>query len=237
MKNVVKNEDVIFISPLGESSQGEYAGADVHTITSVLGRLEIARRNIIAASCLLDNKNLAEYTSISSVYEPLNKLLDILLPHLKFERVDIRDSDSPTCIFSRDTRSGTSHPQNQVDIDKLDRGETEVISQFLPLVEHQILRKLIQRSDGSSFSDIGVLMKMPGLYLQLQLQSRVLEYVRSVVREEDRNIQFIIVINSSALIEKATTEELFMLMPSQELAKGSNQLVKVSDANVCHVRL
>jgi hypothetical protein len=74
------------------------------------------------------------------------------------------------------------------------------------------------------------MLKLLGLYLRPQLQSRLLEYVRSVVREENENIQFIIVTSSSALIEKATTEELFMLMPSQQLAEGSNQLVKVSDA-------
>jgi predicted ATP-dependent endonuclease of OLD family len=68
-----------------------------------------------------------------------------------------------------------------------------------------------------SFPDIVVLMDMPGLFLQPQLQSRLLEYVRSVVREEDGDIQFIIVTSSPALIEKAPAEELFLLMPSQEL--------------------
>jgi hypothetical protein len=43
-------------------------------------------------------------------------------------------------------------------------------------------------------------------------------------REENENIQFIIVTSSTALIEKATSEELFMLMPSQQLDEGSNQL-------------
>src|SRR6266852_5616885 len=62
LQNVVRDEDVIFISLLGESPQKEYVGAAIHIdepsyrITSVLGRLEIARRNIIAASSLLDNK-------------------------------------------------------------------------------------------------------------------------------------------------------------------------------------
>jgi hypothetical protein len=164
-------------------------------------------------------------------------LLNILLPHLRFERVDISDSNSPKCIFSRDTQSGTSHPQNPVGIDELSRGEIGVISQFLPYVEHQILRKLVRRSDASSCSDIVVLIDMPGLYLPPQLQSRILEYVRSVVQEADENIQFIIVTSSSALIAKATTEELFMLMPLQQLAEGSNQLVRVSDANKCKVHV
>ncbi len=37
-----------------------------------------------------------------------------------------------------------------------------MISQFLPLVEHQILRKFVPKSDGRPFSDIVVLMDMPG---------------------------------------------------------------------------
>jgi hypothetical protein len=181
LENVVKNEDIIFISPFGGSLQKDYAGADVHRyetsyrITSVLSQLEIARRNIIAAFSLLDSKNrspIAECTNISRVYEPLNKLLNMLLPQLKFERVDISDTDSPRCIFSKDTQSGISYHPTQVDIDKLSRGEIGVISQFLPLVEHQILRKLIPRSDRSSFLDIFVLMDMPNLHLPPQSQSK-----------------------------------------------------------------
>jgi hypothetical protein len=91
--NGVTKEDVIFISPSGESQCNEHTEADVHgdepsyRITSVLSRLEIARRNIIATSALLDNNDRSpafEYTSVSYIYEPLNKLLNMLLPHLKF---------------------------------------------------------------------------------------------------------------------------------------------------------
>jgi predicted ATP-dependent endonuclease of OLD family len=148
--------------------------------------------------------------------------------------VDLSDSDSPQCIFSKDTLIG--QPPTQMELDKLSRAEIGVISQFLPLVEHQILRKLVRRSDASFCSDIVVLMDMPGLYLQPQLQSRLLDYIRSVVKEESENIQFIIVTNSSALVDRATPEELFMLISSQQLADGFNQLLKVSDANMCFVR-
>jgi hypothetical protein len=182
-------------------------------------------------------KNGAEYTSISHVYEPLNKLLDMLLPHLKFARFDMSDTDPPKYIFSKYTHSGISHSPNQVDIHKLSRGEIGVISQFLPLVEHQILRKLVPRSDRISFSDIVVLVDMPDLHLPSQLQSRLIEYFRSIVREEAENIQFIIVTNSSALIDKSTAEELFKLMPSRQLDEGSNQLAKLSDATMCTVLL
>ncbi len=57
-----------------------------------------------------------------------------------------------------------------------------------------------------------------------------------MVTEENENIQFIIVTNSSALIDKAYAEGLFMLMPTEQLAEGSHQLVKVSDANACRIR-
>jgi predicted ATP-dependent endonuclease of OLD family len=60
-------------------------------------------------------------------------------------------------------------------------------------------------------------MDMSVLYLKPQLQSRSLEYIRSVVREENENIQFIIVTSSSALIEKAYVQELFLLVQLQEL--------------------
>ena len=59
----------------------------------------------------------------------------------------------------------------------------------------------------------------------------------SVVREENENIQFIIVTSSSALIDKATTEEPFVLMPSQQLPEGSNQLVKSYDVTMCTMPL
>jgi len=76
-------------------------------------------------------------------------------------------------------------------------------------------------------------MDMSGLYLPPQSQSKLLEYFRSIVRKENENIQFIIVTSSSDLIETATTEELFILMPSQQLAEGSNQLLKPYDAGMC----
>jgi hypothetical protein len=90
----------------------------------ILSRLEIARKNIIIASSLLDNKERSpddECISISYVYEPLNKFLNMLVPHVKFEKVDLTDTDSPKCMSNKDTQYG--HSPNQVDIDKLSRGE------------------------------------------------------------------------------------------------------------------
>ncbi len=45
-----------------------------------------------------------------------------------------------------------------------------------------------------------------------------------------RHVRFL---SARHVIDKPTAEELFMLMRSQQLAEGSNQLMKVSDANMC----
>jgi hypothetical protein len=139
---------------------------------------------------------------------------------------------SPKIIFSKYAHGSISQPENQVDIGKLSRVEKEVVSRFLPLVEYLILKKLALQFDGRPFSDIVVLMDMPGLRLPSQLQSLLLEYVRSVMREENEYIQFILVTRSSLLRGKATSEELFMLKPSEQLVEDSNQLMKVSDAKM-----
>jgi len=224
-------EKVIYNSPYDKIGSYE-------TIVSVLGRLENARRNIIAAPSVLDNKNrsIDEQNSISYVYDPLNKLLSALLPHLKFEGFDVADPASPKCTFNR--AHGQNDPSSTwtaVDTDKLSQAEIDVISLFFPLLEHQIQRRLVPRLEVRSVTDhddIVVLMDIPNLLVPLQAD--LLEYIRSIIREEnEESIQFIIVTSSSALIDKAKPEELFMLMPSQQLAEGSNQLVKVSDGNLC----
>ena len=66
-------------------------------------------------------------------------------------------------------------------------------------------------------------MDMPGLRLPSQSQSRLLEYLKSIVRDENENIQFIIVTSSSALIEKANTVELFMLMTCAQATSDNNK--------------
>jgi predicted ATP-dependent endonuclease of OLD family len=226
-ENHVGRENVICISPsVPFGTKESFDG-----IVSVLSQLEIARRNIIAASSLLDQNNrcpISEQNSRAYVYEPLNKLLSILLPHLRFKGCDVADPDSPKCIFNR-TRNDTSSTSSEVDIDKLSRLEIDVILLFLPLLEHQIRRRLVPRIEGRSKSDhddIVVLMDIPNLLVPPQLQAALLEHFRSIVRQENENIQFIIVTSSSILIDKATTEEAFKLMPSQQLAQGCNQLVK-----------
>jgi len=78
-----------------------------------------------------------------------------------------------------------------------------------------------------------VVIDSPSPFLSREQQSRLLDYLRAIVKEENENIQFIIVTNSPALIANATAEELFMLIPTERLVGGTNQLVKASNTNMC----
>jgi len=222
--------NIIFV---GDLARPEYASGTDHSddptspIISFLSRLEKVRRNIIATS-----SSLRDNATASHVYEPLDRLLSELLPHLKFERVDKGDNLVPRSVFSRVHNSDAG---TEVGLDQLTSAEVDVMCLFLPILDHQIQRKLTGPSEMGSKSncrDTVVLMDSPSPFLSHDLQSRLLEYLRATV-EEDGNIQFIIVTGSPALIDKATAEELFMLMPPDRPVGSVNQLVKASDMNMC----
>lgn len=117
------------------------------------------------------------------------------------------------------------------------REYTEVISLFLRLLDHKIQRKLNSQPEvglKSDRHDTVVLIDLPNLLLPREIQSQLLEYFRFIAKEKNENIQFIIVTDSRALIDKAYAEgELFMMMPAEQVEGGANQLVKVNDTNMC----
>lgn len=153
----IENNDVILISP-------SHAYESSPRIAWMLNQLEITRRNII--STLTSHKDKTNcYLDAANVYEPLNKLLNIMLPYLKFERVEIANWVAPRCVFSRINNSNCS-THMEITLDGLTSGEIQVISLFLPLLEVQIRRKL------SAFDcrDTIMLMDMPSVFL-LEQQS------------------------------------------------------------------
>jgi hypothetical protein len=87
------------------------------------------------------------------------------ISHLRFKGVDVADPDYPICILNS-TQNDISRTFSEVDIDKLSRLEIEVISLFLPLLDHQIQRRLVPRIEGTSkydYDDIVVLIDIPNL--------------------------------------------------------------------------
>ena len=119
-------------------------------IKYTLGKIESRRSALLAAS--VDAAKLSgvalETTGLPDPYEPLRALIDRLLPHLRFERIDFSNEENIRCIFARS--DGVSSVE--LDLDDLSSGEKAIILLFLPLIEHEIthfLTKLEARVDSS----------------------------------------------------------------------------------------
>lgn len=210
------------LSLRGGTRRFDFVDESPSAIKHLLGQIEVRRQQIIAA---MYDMGTLDKGNFPDVYGPLRRLVNYLLPHLKFERVDLSTLDDVKCIFSL-----LHHPSGsgylQVDIDELSSGEREVIMLFLTFIEQQILRSLSKFDASISPSqDLVMLVDTPELHLHPELQSRLLEYLRDIVREE--GIQFIMTTHSPVLINEARYEELYVLTMPENI-DGYNQLQKVT---------
>lgn len=157
--------------------------------------------------------------SLSDIWAPLRSLVEALLPHLIFERIDATDSANIRCIFRRvdgDTEA-------EIDIDDFSSGERAVVALFLPFLEHQI-SGLLEKQPHSDVTPTA-LIDEPDLHLHPLLQVSFLDYLRRLAAAGEA--QFILTTHSPSLIESATSDELFLLAPVAAVADG-NQLVRVA---------
>ncbi len=180
-----------------------------------LAQIEVRRQ---AAITTLYDKGRAE-PSYVDVYKPLRTMVDILLPHLKFDRVSFDNKDDVRCLFAR--ADSESHPA--VDIDDLSSGEKATIALLLPLLEAEINVELGKLS-GSIAEDAGevvCIIDEPELHLHPILQEKLLDYFRQVA--EGGKAQFIISTHSPVIINSATVDELFLMTAG--LGAAHNQLV------------
>lgn len=188
-------------------------------ITTTVQRLKAAGSGTLALDTLPD------------IYEPLRKLTEFLLPHLRFERMDFSNENSIKCIFNR-TQGGTTHG---VDIDDLSSGEKAVIVLFLPLLEDQIEARLKMLSELGTVSaaepeeetpkSLVVLIDEPELHLHPDLQAKILTFMRTTAQETPT--QFVITTHSPTILDQAFDNELFVM---NELENGQveNQLKQVA---------
>ncbi len=204
------------------------------TIKHTLGKIENRHQNAITSAVqrlkASGNQTLALNT-LPDIYEPLKKLTEFLLPHLRFERVDFSNEENIKCLFNR-TQAGI---KVEVDIDDLSSGEKAVIVLFLPLLEDQIEAKLQSLSEiGSSRKtsvieenqkSLVVLIDEPELHLHPDLQAKILNYMRTTTQETSS--QFVITTHSPTILDQAFDNELFVM---SEQVKGTteNQLRKVA---------
>ncbi len=179
-----------------------------------LCQIELDRQAAIADR--FDADGLVTKADIPDVWMPLRQMASNLLPHLSFRGIDVSNRDQIRCVWQVHQKGVL------VDIDDLSSGEKAVIQLFFPLVEHHITERLaaIRKSAApASSGSLAVLMDEPELHLHPNLQGKVLDYIRQLSLEED--VQFILATHSPSMVEQATSDELFLLRPT-ELTPGTD---------------
>ena len=185
-----------------------------------LCQIELDRRDAIAEA--YDKTGEIKKDSLPDIWAPLRDMASTLLPHLVFDKIDTANKSSINCLWR------VHNSSESVDIDDLSSGEKSVIQLFYPLIEHR-LREALANLKGGALPEAKapcLLMDEPELHLHPNLQGQILEYIRTLATAE--GTQFVLVTHSPAIVERANSQELFLLRPA-ELAKGENQLVRIAD--------
>lgn len=195
-----------------------------------LCQIEIDRQDAITKR--FDETGIVQRADVPDVWEPLRELASNLLPHLSFHKIDLSNRDQVRCLWK------VHRSDIHVDIDDLSSGEKAIIQLFFPLIEHRVLDAIakLTRSDSSpKRGAIAILMDEPELHLHPNLQSKVLDYMRTLSIKE--GVQFILATHSPSMVEHATNEELYLMRPA-ELISDENQLIRVAtdEEKLCTLR-
>ena len=201
---------------------------DIDDATSFLKyglcQIEMDRRTVIADR--YDRLGEVEKGSLPDIWQPLRTMCENLLPHLKFAGIDSANRDQIKCLW---------HVHSlgiDVDIDDLSSGEKILSNFFFPLIENQVqsIMEKAKAEEGAEddvvVEQICALIDEPELHLHPVLQGKVLDYMRTKAVSED--IQFIIATHSPTIVEHANSDELYLLRPSELVAEGENQLIRMA---------
>jgi hypothetical protein len=201
------------------------------TSKHTLGKIENRHQTLLASTVyrLKASGASLDISMLPDVYEPLRKLTEYLLPHLRFLEVDFTNEDNILCKWERTDSSGTV----LVDIDDLSSGEKAIVVLFLPLLEGQIQGRLDSLLNFGSTNqavpapehDRVVLIDEPELHLHPDLQAKILTYMRNVSHES--NTQFVITTHSPTILDQAYDTELFVLEASDP-GQTTNQLRQIA---------
>ena len=187
-----------------------------------LCQIELDRQAAIADR--FDADGVVTKADIPDVWTPLRQMASNLLPHLSFKGIDVSNRDQVRCLWQVHQKDVV------VDIDDLSSGEKAVIQLFFPLVEHHVSARLAamrKLAAPANSGHLAVLMDEPELHLHPNLQGKVLDYIRQLSLAED--VQFVLATHSPAIVEQATSEELFLLRPTELTPGTDNQLIRISD--------
>lgn len=197
------------------------------TIKYSLGRLENRYQTALAQRVQREKLAAATHlnlTEIPDIYEPLRTFTEFLLPHLKFDRLDVSDESNIKCLWTRSDVGGSI----SLDIDQLSSGEKSMVTLFLPLLESDIsalLNKIDPTQGPTGDSDALMVIDEPEQHIHPDLQARVMTYLRGVAAA--KGTQFIVSTHSPTILDQAWDDELFVLVPRTAEA-GDNQLKKVA---------
>jgi hypothetical protein len=188
-----------------------------------LCQIELERQNAIANR--FDSTGSLNKAEMPDIWAPLKELAHNLLPHLRFQRIDLTNRDQVRCLWNVHSKDVL------VDMDDLSSGEKAVIQLFFPLIEHRINENLAKMRGADALSSAGsvaVLMDEPELHLHPNLQAKILDYMRGVSIRD--GVQFILATHSPSMVEHATSEELYLLRPAELLDNDANQLLRIADS-------
>lgn len=161
--------------------------------------------------------------SVPELLTSFSSLIETLLPHLQFERVEASDPNNVQVLFSPkgDDRAGLLF-----DIDELSSGEKAAIALFLPFIERQIRAMTgdATLNGAAGVVPLTLLLDEPEIHLHPLLQLNVLQYMRTLARAGDA--QFIFTTHSPSLLDAMDPEELYLLSPAQ--LAPDNQLSRLS---------
>jgi ABC-type Mn2+/Zn2+ transport system ATPase subunit len=186
-------------------------------------------RKQVAVNRVLEARGAVTTSDIGDIYAPIREIATYLLPHLRFSRIDLTNLGDVRCLFKRTDPASSI----EIDIDDLSSGERSIISLFMPFLEREIEKRLaaIEAATGAAApqeqQDLVVLIDEPELHLHPLLQSRLLEYLRNLTRQG--NVQFVLATHSPSLLNAASHDELFVLMPPSDNG-GKNQLVQLASS-------
>ncbi len=153
------------------------------------------RRQTLVTRTFDEHGGMIPLNTVPEIYEPFRQLTRYLLPHLRFEEIDLENDQDLKVLFRR----VDGDERDLVEIDDLSSGEKAVVSLFLPFIESQIDVLLSSDEENPESSLATALIDEPDLHLHPTLQVSLVEYLREMADREEA--QFIITTHSPTILD------------------------------------
>lgn len=204
----------------GQARQPDTSDESFGFVKYAMAKMGFRRQNVITQA-YDDNQGMVPYDAVPELYQPFREITRFLLPHLRFERIDLSNEQDIRVLFRRID----GDKQDLIDIDDLSSGEKAVVSLFLPFLESRIDVLLSGEESSSRPALTTALLDEPDLHLHPTLQVSLIEYLREMADRDEA--QFIITTHSPTILDALSDDELFLVAPVASVADG-NQFLQVT---------